>query len=193
MKITAFLHLRCQLDTTVAPTLSLPDSSIMKNGNPFFIPDFDSSFSATVYTAVKVCRLGKTIAPRFASRYYTSFAPALNLRADNLLRALREAGLPWNAACGFDKSLVLGEFVETRSHEGKEIPSIIIGDEIINYHWPDEERIAEAINRASMYNALKMGDLILIPAEDIKEIPLKIGQNIRAEVAGTTLLKLPVR
>ncbi len=47
-----------------------PDSAILKDGKPFFIPDFSNEVHYETEVVVRICRLGKNIAPRFASRYY---------------------------------------------------------------------------------------------------------------------------
>ena len=194
MKIIVFLpsSLYGDYKFPAVPTLSLPDSSILKNGNPFFIPDFDTSFSASVFTAVKITRLGKSISPRFAGRYYSALAPALNIHADNLLRSLREAGLPWNAACGFDKSLILGEFSEPEERTDPNLCLSVEGAQSVSCKWAAEEEIAEAIYLASQYNSLKMGDLILIPSR-IDPIALNIGLNLSVKSGEKLLLRLPVK
>ena len=47
-----------------------PDSAILKDGKPFFIPDFSDEVHYETEVVVRICRLGKNIAPRFANRYY---------------------------------------------------------------------------------------------------------------------------
>ena len=47
-----------------------PDSAILKDGKPFFVPDFSAEVHYETEVVVRICRLGKNIAPRFAHRYY---------------------------------------------------------------------------------------------------------------------------
>ena len=47
-----------------------PDSAILKDGKPFFVPDFSHEVHYETEVVVRICRLGKNIAPRFAHRYY---------------------------------------------------------------------------------------------------------------------------
>ena len=47
-----------------------PDSAILKDGKPFFIPDFSKEIHYETELVVRINRLGKNIAPRFANRYY---------------------------------------------------------------------------------------------------------------------------
>ena len=52
------------------PTIFMKsDSSLLKDGKPFFIPDFSSEIHYETEIVVKIDRLGKNIAERFAHRY----------------------------------------------------------------------------------------------------------------------------
>lgn len=186
----------------VSPTLSFPDSAIVRNGNPVFLPDFDSEFTAIPYLAVKINRLGKSIAPKFAERYYSEVTCVMVLTALNLLQNLREAGLPWNAAVGFDKSLTVGDFFD-RSLLGPDstfdLRYLTVGrdgkvDEQpgISFPIPSREEIAACINEVSRYNSLKMGDYILVPMSDYS-IAVEIDSLVTVEFDGKRILKMPVK
>ncbi|MDE5869644.1 MAG: 2-hydroxyhepta-2,4-diene-1,7-dioate isomerase [Muribaculaceae bacterium] len=179
-------------DLSLIPTISLPDSAIVKNGNPVFLPDFDSSFSAIPFFAIKIIRLGKNIAPRFAERYFSEVAPVLLLRGDNVMSSLKNAGLPWNSAIGFDKSIVIGEFLEYKPWE-EDSPLTICIDEkrVAIMPFPHKVDIDEVIYQVSRYNSLKMGDLILIPL-DSDPLPLRIGTLVTIG-NDKILLKLPLK
>lgn len=196
MKILAFLPSQYLTDLgatlPVAPILSFPDSSIIKNGNPFFIPDFDTDFSAHIYFAIKISRLGKSIAPRFAERYYSEIAPALTVKADNLLATLQRSGLPWTSAVGFDKSVAIGEFINYSEEDSFTFTIHADGQEAVSIPVPDKKNISDAIAEASRYNSLKMGDLILIPALT-PDIRLIIGERLTAVVNDKELLKFPIK
>ena len=45
-----------------------PDSALLKDSKPFFIPDFSQQVDYETELVVRINRLGKNIAPRFASR-----------------------------------------------------------------------------------------------------------------------------
>ena len=63
----------------------IPDSSIIRSGNPFFVPDFDTRFVALPSIAVRICKLGKGIAPRFVPRYYDEVTFGLSVVAADRL------------------------------------------------------------------------------------------------------------
>ncbi|MDE5790016.1 MAG: hypothetical protein K2H96_02140 [Muribaculaceae bacterium] len=194
MKIIALLHTDSASESLcLKPTLSYPDSSIVKNGNPFFIPDFDTSFKGLPFLAVKISRLGKNVAQRFVSRYYSEVAPVMAIYAANLLNALKAQGLPWTIATGFDKSLAVGSF---KSYpQLYENGPMILEDHICvkrELQIPKPEEIAIAVSEVSRYNSLKMGDLILIPLS-ADPVELKIDSLLTISSGDETLLKLPVK
>ena len=47
-----------------------PDTALLKGGKPFFLPDFSEEMHYETELVVKISRLGKNIAERFADRYY---------------------------------------------------------------------------------------------------------------------------
>lgn len=79
----------------------MPDSALLRTGNPFFVPDFDSEFRAFPSICFRIGRLGKSIASRFAYRYIDSWTASVAVAATGLLRTQREAGMPWTRLRGF--------------------------------------------------------------------------------------------
>jgi 2-keto-4-pentenoate hydratase/2-oxohepta-3-ene-1,7-dioic acid hydratase in catechol pathway len=47
-----------------------PDSALLKNNKPFFIPDFSDELHYETELIIKFNRLGKNIDPKFSHRYY---------------------------------------------------------------------------------------------------------------------------
>ena len=75
------------------PTIFMKsDSSLLKDGKPFFIPDFSSEIHYETELVVKIDRLGKNIAERFAHRYYSEVTVGIDFTARDLQRRLREQG-----------------------------------------------------------------------------------------------------
>ena len=98
--------------TLTEPTIFMKsDSSLLKDGKPFFIPDFSSNVHYETELVVKIDRLGKNIAERFAHRYYSEVTVGIDFTARDLQSKLREKGLPWELSKAFDNSAVIGTFV----------------------------------------------------------------------------------
>lgn len=176
-------------------TISIPDSCVIKSRNPFFIPDFDTDFRAYPSVALRICRLGKSIASRFAGRYYTEMTAAVSVRAEHTLAELRMKGLPWDDAMIFDRSLWLGEFIpsaEMTSEPGTAF-EVSAGDICLSY---DTRRLRldadKAIEEVSRKNTVKTGDIILLGLTDTG-IPLTGPTRLKAESAGHELLNITIR
>ena len=87
------------------------DSSLLKDRKPFFIPDELGTIEYEAEVVVRVCRLGKSISERFASRYYDAVTVGIDFTARDLLRKLSQQGLPWDMSKSFDGAAALGEWV----------------------------------------------------------------------------------
>ena len=90
-----------------------PDSAILKNGKPFFIPDFAQRFDYETESVVRINKMGKSIPERFAHRYYDAATVGIDFTARDMQRSLRDKGLPWELSKGFDGAAILGEWVPT--------------------------------------------------------------------------------
>lgn len=173
--------------------LSLPDSSLLKTDNPFFVPDFDTDFEARPVLAVRNDKLGKSISARFADRYYHEFAAGIVIVAKNLLKKLREEGAPWTAATGFDRSCIIGSFHPVSELEKHQ--DIMFSDNNGNGlagKFPDREALGEALERISAYNTMKTGDIILLPA-DIGQLKLSVNSRIDISSHAQSLLNIKIK
>lgn len=141
-----------------------PESSQLKDGKPFFIPDFSNEIHYETEIVIKIDRLGKHIAEEFAHRYYNELTVGIDFTARDLQRKLKEKGLPWEIAKGFDSSAAIGRFVSKQEFQN-------IQD--INFHLDINSKTVQEGNTSDMiysvdkiiayvsqFFTLKIGDLI---------------------------------
>lgn len=88
-----------------------PDSSLLKDGKPFFLPDHLGRVDYEGELVVRICRLGKNIPERFAHRYYDAVTVGVDFTARDWQRRLKEQQLPWAMSKGFDGAAVIGAWV----------------------------------------------------------------------------------
>ena len=88
-----------------------PESAQLKDGKPFFIPDFSNELHYETEIVIRINRLGKHIAENFAHRYYDELTVGIDFTARDLQRSLKEKGLPWEISKSFDNSAAIGSFV----------------------------------------------------------------------------------
>ncbi len=140
----------------------LADSALTNAGKPFFIPEFAESFEVCLAPLVRISRLGKSIAPKFAPRYYSEIAPAVHFRAPELRARLLKEGLPQDMAYSFDRSLIYGSFKEAETIERDGIKMLKNGV-VVAERLPGStlEAAAHALEAVSAFNTMKTGDLIV--------------------------------
>ena len=98
------------------------DSALVTRGKPFFIPDYTEECEYEAELVVRICRMGRSISERFAHRYYDAVTVGVDFTARDLQRRLREKGLPWDLAKGFDGSAVIGEFRDFNGESVLQLP-----------------------------------------------------------------------
>lgn len=179
------------------PTIFMKsDSSLLKDGKPFFIPDFSSEIHYETELVVRIDRLGKNIAERFANRYYNEVTVGIDFTARDLQNRLRAEGLPWEISKSFDNSAVVGEFISKEQ----------AGDiQHIGFHLDINGKTVQAGNTADMlfgvdriiayvsrFFTLKIGDLIYT-GTPAGVGPVKIDDHLQGYIGQQKLLDFYVR
>jgi len=173
-----------------------PDSALLKDGKPFFIPDFSNRVDYETELVVRICRLGKNIAPRFAHRYYDAVTVGIDFTARDLQDKFKKAGRPWELSKGFDNSAVIGDFVPVNRF--KEVQNLdfhldIDGQRVQQGNTRDMIfKIDDLIAYVSRFYTLKIGDL-LYTGTPVGVGPVSIGQHLEGYLEGEKLLDFYVR
>ena len=155
------------------------DSCLLNGRKPFFLPEGATEIGATECAILRVSRLGKGIAPKFASRYYDAVAPGVDFSDMAALREAQTSGKPWTRALCFDYSLAIGEWGERTKEENERMKDLVLSPE-------------EAIAAASKTMTIRQGDLIYIQK---KQAPRAVQKEevIRLEVNGEEKLYCKIK
>lgn len=141
-----------------------PDSSILKNNKPFFLPDFSSEIHYEVEVVVKISKLGKGISPKFAPRYYDEITMGIDFTARDLQTKLSMARLPWEISKCFDGAAPLGKFIPVSSVSdiGNLSFRLEINDKIVQHSSTADMifGVNDIVSYVSKFFTLKTGDLI---------------------------------
>ena len=175
----------------------IPESAIQKTGKPFFLPDFSESFRCRAAVGIRICRLGKHIAPRFARRYYDAATVGIDFTARDLQRAFRAAGHPWELCKGFDNSAAIGAFVPLEQLGGDvqqlDFRLEIDGNSVQYGHTADMLfRVDDIIAYVSRFMTLKMGDL-LFTGTPAGVGPVRVGQHLQGYLGSEKVLDFHIR
>lgn len=140
------------------------DSSLLKDGKPFFVPDDMGRIDYETEIVVRICRLGKAIPARFAHRYYDAVTVGIDFTARELQAELRKKSLPWEMCKGFDGAAAIGEWVSVekfRDVQALQFHLDINGKTVQEGRTSDMLfKIDEIIEYISKYFTLKTGDII---------------------------------
>ena len=173
-----------------------PDSALLKDGKPFFIPDFSKQVDYETELVVRISRLGKNIAPRFAHRYYDAVTVGIDFTARDLQRKFRAEGKPWELCKGFDNSAVIGDFVPVnrfKNVQNLDFNLNIDGNKVQQGNTCNMIfKIDEIIAYVSQFYTLKIGDL-LYTGTPVGVGPVRIGQHLEGYLEGEKLLDFYVR
>ena len=140
-----------------------PDSSILPKKNPFFIPPFSNDVHYEVEVLVKINKVGKHIATRFAHKYYDEIGLGIDFTARDIQQKCKEKGLPWEKAKAFDGSAVIGDFYNKSNFDLENLTFKLFKNDIIVQDVNTKSmlwKIDELISYVSQYFTLKKGDII---------------------------------
>ncbi len=130
------------------------DSCLLNGGKPLFIPDWTTALGVTPCSIIRVSRMGKEIAPRFAHRYYDAIAPGMDFVAMDILAQAQHDQRSWTKALAFDYSLALGQWIAKEEWEKAQKDEQFSAEPII--------RPEEAIAEVSKWMTIRQGDMIYI-------------------------------
>lgn len=172
------------------------DSSLLKDGKPFFVPDDMGRIDYETEIVVRICRLGKAIPARFAHRYYDAVTVGIDFTARDLQKQLREKGLPWEMCKGFDGAAAIGEWVAVDKFRdvqnlmfhldinGKTVQEGCTSDMLF--------KIDEIIEYISKYFTLKTGD-ILYTGTPVGVGPVRIDDHLEGFIENRKVLEFNVK
>lgn len=154
-----------------------PDCALTLPGRPVFYPDFGGQWAARFMIAVRVCRLGKCVSGKFASRYYDAVSLAVGIYPEDA------SAMAPGFLAGMDGTVTHGEWLEPGMPGGEPVVSVAYGpqgagatERMLDLSAFDRDLLDAAIVRASAHTTLRMGDIVMLP---VHAAPLGIGERTR--------------
>lgn len=175
-----------------------PDTALLRNNDPFYLPDFTHEVHAACEVAVRINRLARCVEERFAHRLYAEVGLGISFTAADLLRSAAREGLPWTAAAGFDYSAAVAP---------QFIPLAELGGDIQRLHFALEvngevrqqgftgdmiHSVGRLLNHLTHFVTLRMGDLIFT-GTPAGAGAVAAGDTLRATLEGREMLNFDIR
>jgi len=175
-----------------------PDTALLRNNDPFYLPAFSDEVHYECELVVRINRVGRCIAERFARRYYDEVGLGIDFTARDLQRRAIAEGLPWEASKAFDHSAALSPRFLPLAELGGDVQRLRF-ELALNGQVRQRGDTAEMIfpidrliAHVSQYVTLRMGDL-LYTGTPVGVGPVHAGDTLRATLEGETLLDFDIR
>lgn len=141
-----------------------PETALLKDGKPLFLPPFSNRIEHEAEVVVRISRVGKNIAPRFAHRYYDALTVGVDFTARDLQQEFRAKGAPWELSKGFDGAAAIGTWIpkeELPLEQGIDFSLQVNGNTVQEGNTLDMiHSIDNIIAYVSKFFTLKMGDIL---------------------------------
>lgn len=175
-----------------------PDTALLRNNDPFFIPTFSKQVDYETELVVKINRVGKCIEERYAHRYYDEVGLGIDFTARDLQRAAMAAGHPWEKAKGFDRSAAISPRFLSLSELGKKVEDLrfemTLNGQLKQVGEPKNMifSVDKLISYLSKYMTLRMGDYIFTGTPEGVG-PVHKGDVLRATLEGEELFNFDIK
>ncbi|WP_100627490.1 fumarylacetoacetate hydrolase family protein [Algoriphagus formosus] len=173
-----------------------PDTALLKNGAPFYYPDFSKNIHHEAELVLKISKEGKYIQKKFAHRYFEEIGLGIDFTARDLQEQCKSKGLPWEIAKAFNGSAPIGDFVSVEN---------IADLNDISFHLTINGEVRQEGNTSMMlfdfgtiieyisqFFTLKKGDLIYT-GTPAGVGPVKIGDRLEGYLGEQKLLDFEVK
>lgn len=187
------LHIKEMMhETPIEPIFFLkPDVSLLRNNEPFFIPKFSTNIHYEIELVYRICKVGKSISPRFAHRYYDAIALGVDFTARDLQERCIKEGLPWEMAKAFDNAAAISNFIPKNEFENLNNIhfSLKINNKTVQQGISSEMiyNVENIISHVSNFITLKTGDLIYT-GTPAGVGPVKIGDHLEGYIEKQKML-----
>lgn len=141
-----------------------PKNALLQPHTPFYYPEFSNELHYEVELVLRICKNGKYVAERNASKYYDGISVGIDFTARDIQDNLKKKGLPWEKAKAWDNSAVVGSWHEINPElrnnpivfslqkNGEIVQKGISTDMIFDFD--------EIVSHISNYFSINIGDLI---------------------------------
>ncbi|AQX11396.1 2-hydroxyhepta-2,4-diene-1,7-dioate isomerase [Elizabethkingia meningoseptica] len=139
-----------------------PDTAVLK-GSDFYIPEFSNDIHYELELVIKISKGGKYIQEENAEKHYEQIGLGIDFTARDLQTRLKEKGLPWEKAKGFDGSAVVSDFFPVDNFNSEEIHFELKKNNQVVQEGNSKDMIFginALIANISQYFTLRVGDLI---------------------------------
>lgn len=181
---------------TVPMFFMKPDTSLIPKNQAFYYPEFTKDLHYECELVVKIKKVGKNIAEKFAPEYYDEIGLGIDFTARDLQRQCKKKGHPWEIAKAFEKSAPVGNKMILL--KGKAIQNIDFrleknGEVVQQGNSKDMIfTVDQLIAYVSQFMTLKIGDLLFTGTPEGVG-PVQIGDRLVGFIGDEKILDLNIK
>lgn len=174
-----------------------PDTAILRNNAPFYYPDFSKDIHYEVELVLRICKEGKNVQEKFASKYFDALGIGVDFTARDLQQKAKDKGLPWDIAKGFNGSAPISDkFIPVGDFKNLQDINFSLDIDGVNKQQGNTSLMLfnfdYIIAYLSKFFTLRTGDLIFTGTP--KGVgPVIVGNKLSAAIEGETLLTFEVK
>lgn len=174
-----------------------PDTALLRNNAPFFYPSFSKDIQHEVELIIKINKVGRCIAEKFANRYYSEVGLGIDFTARDVQEQCKSAGLPWEVAKAFDFSApISSKFLPLERFESvNAIPfHLLKNGEVVQQGCSSDMlfSVDKIIAYVSQFVTLKIGDLIYT-GTPVGAGAVAIGDSLQGFIGETLMFDFEVK
>jgi 2-keto-4-pentenoate hydratase/2-oxohepta-3-ene-1,7-dioic acid hydratase in catechol pathway len=175
-----------------------PDTALLRNNDPFYVPDFSNDLHYETELVVRIGRMAKHIDERFAPRCYSEVGLGIDFTARDIQRRCMAEGLPWEICKAFDHSAAVSPEFLSLQELGGEVQRLRFEMRLNGEvrQRGDTSGMIFGVNRlisyVSRFMTLRMGDL-LFTGTPVGVGPVRPGDRLEAQLEGRTLLDFDIK
>lgn len=171
-----------------------PETALLRNKNPFFIPDFAEEYYISFEFVIKTNKLGKNINEKYANTYFDEVSIGANIFAVDLMKKLHNQQKPLDLSYTFDSSSPIGDFLKINNDELYCSEVIINDNKMGNYLMSEHLKWSfnKIISEISKYYTIKIGDYIFTGSFLIVG-PIKINDKIQILINNSSILQFSIK
>jgi len=173
-----------------------PDTSLVRNNNPFFYPEFTNDLQYELEVVLKINKLGRNVSEKFAHRYYNEIGLGIDFTARDLQRLCKDKGMPWEMAKAFDGSAPISSFIPKDRFENlNNIKFKLEKNDVIVQKGNTNDMVFKfdhIISYVTKFITLRTGDLIFT-GTPVGVGPVKVGDRLKAYLEDELMLDFFIR
>ncbi len=172
-----------------------PKTALLLPEKPLYYPEFTDDLHYECEVVVRLCKNGKYIQDKFASKYYDEVTVGLDFTARDLQQKQKTKGLPWEIAKAFDGSAAVGRFIPiTPEMNINQLDFELKLNENTVQHGNTRDmifNINKIVAYASKFFTLNIGDLIFT-GTPAGVGPVSVYDHLDGYLMGEKLLELDI-